>query len=288
MSTKIFVLLSSSLICLHAQSESALRQAFEGKTVRVKIDMPATNEGVDLHWRNQPALDFRDYSQHVKRFGVALRNGDSVMVTTVRVKAKNIEFQLGGGGYGTFGDDSGNVSLGTVSKSRRETDLERNIRNETDRNRRDQMSRELSRLAADRERENSYRRSQEQQLTLQRKRDIEMKRLQAGSRFNLRFPDNYLKESIPTPADLRQMLAEYVDFGGDEPAREPASAPVSNQVRKGMYTDEVYRILGEPSDTGRSTLGEHEQVIATWVQAGGFTKVFFINGVAVKIAVQTR
>jgi hypothetical protein len=288
MSTKIFVLFAVSLVCLHAQSESALRQAFEGKTVRVKIDMPATNEGVDLHWRAQPPLDFRDYSQNVKRFGVALRNGDSVMVTTVRVKAKNIEFQLGGGGYGTFGDDSGNVSLGTVSKSRRENDLERDIRNETDRNRRDQMSRELSRLAADRQRENSYRRSQEQQLTLQRKRDIEMKRLQAGSRFNLRFPDNYLKESIPTPADLRQMLAEYVEFEGAEPSREPVSAPLSNQVRKGMFTDEVYRILGEPSDTARSPLGEHEQIVATWLQGGGSTKVFFINGVAVKIAVQTR
>jgi hypothetical protein len=31
------------------------------------------------------------------------------MITTVRVKKKNIEFQLGGGGYGVFGDDSGTV-----------------------------------------------------------------------------------------------------------------------------------------------------------------------------------
>ncbi|OYW20409.1 MAG: hypothetical protein B7Z55_07325 [Planctomycetales bacterium 12-60-4] len=64
--------------------------------------------------------------------------------------------------------------------------------------------------------------------------------------------------------------------------------PRSNQVRKGMQTDEVFGILGEPSDTMRGSVGEFEQVTATWVQSGGATKVIFINGVAVKISVQTR
>lgn len=287
MSTKFFVLLISGALCLHAQSESALRQAFEGKTVRVKIDLPATNEGADIQFRGEPPLDFRSYSQRIKRYGISLRNGDSVMVTTVRVKGKNIEFQLGGGGYGTFGDPSGNVSLGTVSKSRREQDLERDIRNETNQNRRNQLSRELSRIAADRERENSDRRAREIELSALRQREIEEKRLQAGSRFNLRFPDNYLKESVPTPEEIRGMLAEYVDFDGSAGNGEPAR-PLSNQVRKGMQTDEVFGILGEPSDTTRGNLGEFEQVTATWVQSGGATKVIFINGVAVKISVQTR
>jgi len=284
MSTKFFVLLPLTTVCLLAQSESALRQAFEGKTVRVKIDMPATNDGVDLQYRGEPPLDFRSYSQRVKRFGAALRNGDSVMVTTVRAKSKNIEFQLGGGGYGTFGDDTGNVSLGTVSKSRRESDLERDLRNESDSRRRDQMSRELRRLASDRDRENSIRRSREQELSIEKKRDIEVKRLQAGSRFNIHFPDNFLKESIPTPAAVRAMLAEYVEFDGTEPA--PVNS--SNSVRKGMLADEVYRILGEPSTKDRANLGAFEQITATWVQGGNLTRVFFINEVAVKISVESR
>jgi len=284
MSTKFFVLLPLTTVCLLAQSESALRQAFEGKTVRVKIDMPATNDGVDLQYRGEPPLDFRTYSQRMKRFGAALRNGDSVMVTTVRAKSKNIEFQLGGGGYGTFGDDTGNVSLGTVSKSRRESDLERDLRNESDSRRRDQMSRELRRLASDRDRENSIRRSREQELSIETKRDIEVKRLQAGSRFNIHFPDNFLKESIPTPAAVRAMLAEYVEFDGAEPA--PVNS--SNSVRKGMLADEVYRILGEPSTKDRANLGAFEQITATWVQGGNLTRVFFINEVAVKISVESR
>ena len=91
MSTKFFVLLLFTVVCLLAQSQAALRHAFEGKTVRVKTEMPATN---------------------------------------------NVKFHLCGGGIGTFGDDTGNVSPGTASKSRRESDLECDLRNETDPRRR--------------------------------------------------------------------------------------------------------------------------------------------------------
>ena len=115
MSTKFFVLLFFTVVCLLAQPQAALRHPFESKTVRVKIDIPATNDGVDLQYRGDPPLDFRSYSQRVKRYGV-----------------ENIKFHLGGGGYGTFGDDTGNVSPGTASKSRRESNLERDLRNETD------------------------------------------------------------------------------------------------------------------------------------------------------------
>ena len=196
------------------------------------------------------------------------------MVTTVRVKSKNIGFQLGGGGYGTFGDDSGNVSLGTVSKSRRESDLERDLRTET--------------LASARDRENSIRRSREQDLSIEKKRDIEVKRLQAGSRFNIHVPDNFLEESIPTPAAVRAMVAEYVEFDRAEPAREPSPAISSNPVRKGMFTDEGYRILGEPSNTDRANLGAFEQITATWVWSGNLTGGVFISDVAVKITVESR
>jgi len=92
-----------------AQNEYELKRAFEGKFVIVKMDMPATQYGIDLVPGREPAVDFKAYSQRVKQYGIALRAGDRVMVTTIRIKKKNIEFQLGGGGYGTFGDDSGYV-----------------------------------------------------------------------------------------------------------------------------------------------------------------------------------
>ena len=93
-----------------AQSESELKQFFEGKSVLVKIDMPATQEGIDVFPDARRSMDMNQYSQRLKSYGVAIHNGESVMVTRVRVKDKLIEFQLAGGGYGTFGDDtSGSV-----------------------------------------------------------------------------------------------------------------------------------------------------------------------------------
>lgn len=41
-----------------AQSEQQLRQAFEGKYVVVRMDMPATHRGVDLYPDRDPSVDF--------------------------------------------------------------------------------------------------------------------------------------------------------------------------------------------------------------------------------------
>ena len=112
----IFLSCLTTLAC--AQNEAALQRYFEGKQVRVKIDMPGTHDGIDLYWKKDPPVDFKTYSQRLKKFGVALRDGDTVRVTTVRLKQKNIEFQLGGGGYGTAGDDSGSVYLPAITTSR--------------------------------------------------------------------------------------------------------------------------------------------------------------------------
>ena len=46
----------------HAQTEWDLKQAFEGKFIIVKMDMPASHLGVDLYPDRQPSVDFRMYS----------------------------------------------------------------------------------------------------------------------------------------------------------------------------------------------------------------------------------
>ena len=153
------------------------------------MDMPATQRGVDLYPDRQPSVDFREYSARVREFGVALKPGDRIMVTTVRVKKKNIEFQLGGGGYGVFGDDTGYVYVPEESKSRREKDLEKWIKDERDYDRRRRMQRELDDLRRDRERENRRARSESRELTAQKESEIASKRLDAGSRFNLWFEE---------------------------------------------------------------------------------------------------
>ena len=89
-----------------AQDEAALRSYFEGRRVTVKIDMPGTSDGVDLRADAPRPLDYARYGQRLKIYGPALRAGDTTTVTLVKVKKDSIEFQLGGGGFGTFGDDT--------------------------------------------------------------------------------------------------------------------------------------------------------------------------------------
>src|SRR5690349_7253797 len=88
-----------------AQNEAALRAALEGRTVTVRLDMPATSQGVDVYPQDAAPLDVRELAERLKANGTALRIGQQAMITKVVVKKNShIEFQLGGGGYGTFGD----------------------------------------------------------------------------------------------------------------------------------------------------------------------------------------
>jgi hypothetical protein len=210
---RLFVFLLLIAPVLQAQSEPALRSFFEGKRVIVKIDMPATKDGVDCHVGSAPPLDFKGYSQRVRRFGIALHTSEEAMVTGIKVKDKNIEFQLNGGGYGVAGDDSGIVSARIVPKSEREKQLERDLGDETDRDRREQMKRELNRLHDRREAENRYERDEAARATAIRQSEIAEKRLSAGSRFNLWYTEGRLKESVPTPQEVMKILSDWIDFG---------------------------------------------------------------------------
>src|SRR5437899_8150897 len=77
-------------------------RALEGMTVTVRLDMPASQEGVDIRPGTEYPLDLHKAADRMKLYGVAVHTGQSIMITKVVVKSHNIEVQLGGGGYGTF------------------------------------------------------------------------------------------------------------------------------------------------------------------------------------------
>jgi hypothetical protein len=289
-----------------AQTEWDLKQAFEGKFVVVKMDMPATHRGVDLYPDRQPPVDFRQYSARVREFGVALRAGDRIMVTTVRVKKTNIEFQLGGGGYGVFGDDSGYVYVPDESKSRRERDLEKWIKDERDPDRRRRMQRELDDLRRDRERENRRRDAEERELTARKQSEVASKRLDAGSRFNLWFDEYRLASRLPTPREMRLMLAEFVDFGDGPPPRPdyrptdaralpppppPAAAGDLSRVgelRRGMSIEEVHDMLGQPTRNKAGKQGDLTTVTEWYDDGDRVTEVVYVGNVVVRFSTGSK
>jgi hypothetical protein len=76
------------------QAEAQLRRSFEGKRVTLKIDMPATKNGVNVYPERDQPLNFGAYGAQLKRYGTAIRTGESVMVTKVKVTGKHVEFQF--------------------------------------------------------------------------------------------------------------------------------------------------------------------------------------------------
>ena len=208
-----------------AQSEAALKNYFEGRSVTLKLAMPGTEAGVDIYPADPKPLDYPSYADRLKQNGTAIRSGQQAMVTKVRLKGTHIEFQLDGGGYGTMGDEtSPTVAVPVAEKTKRERNLEAELKRETDPERRREIKEELDELREDREREDARNRAEVADAEEQKKENIRQRRLEGGSRFNVRFRDS-LPPSILTPSGLQAALAEYVDVRacrGGTPARRHA------------------------------------------------------------------
>lgn len=289
--TLIAFALSSGILA--AQSPSRLRESFEGKNAILKIDMPATKDGVDIYPERPTPLDFRSYQARLKNYGISVRQGESIMVTKVLVKDKLIEFQLGGGGYGTFGDETGtSVSSSYEGRSKREKDLEAQIKTASGDQKRG-LERDLDSARRERERSNTVARAEAAQANEMAKSRIEQKRKEGGSRFNIRF-EQRVPDAILTPEALMAALSEWIEFPMERqaaPARRTAAPAPSGGLpvlRKGMARDEVDALLGTPIDVTERNEGAIRVSTAVYDVGGVTGKVDFANGVLLKFVYQSR
>jgi hypothetical protein len=293
-------LLLTSVICaapLEAQSEAVLKEYFEGKTVKLKLAMPGTEAGVDLQLDAERPLDYPRYADRLKDNGTAIKAGQSAMVTKIRVKSRHIEFQLDGGGYGTMGDEtSSGVNVGSAPKTKREQNLEGELKRETDPARRRAIKEEIDGLRRDREREDSRNRASVAEAEEHRKQNIRQRRLEGGSRFNLRYRD-MLPASALHPEAVKAALAEYVEFdegpvtpavaiGGTQAPRDaplalvPASGP-----RKGMLLQEADALLGTPTKSTERMEGKLKVVTRAYTSSQGKVTAEFVEGVLFRYTV---
>ena len=275
-----------------AQSEDALAQYFMGRTVVVKMDMPANKDGVDVLPGRQPDLNYNDYSQRVKRFGVSLHSGDSVQVTRIKVKEKLVEFQLGGGGYGTASDEKDTGAAFTPTpKSQREKDLERDLKTVTDSERKRRMQDELNDLRGHREREDARLQAASNVAQEERRQRIYQLALQSGSRFNLKFPQGVRLETL-TPDAVKQALARYVDFAAPAPAAAapavPAAPAAPAGIHKGMLVNEADALLGRPVEVHQEKQGSLDVSHSTYVQGGNSVDAMFVEGVLVRYTIRSK
>ena len=272
-----------------AQTEAALKAHFEGRRVTLRMDMPGDAGGVDVHADARRAVDYGKYMDALKRYGTAIRAGDTVVVTLVKVKKDLIEFQLGGGGFGTFGDDTNtSANLPLVEKSTREHELEKRIKDEDDRDRRRRLERELDDLRDRRERENRRIMAERERIEERKRERIAEERLRGGSRFNLRYDDR-----VPAgmrPEDMVAALAEYVDFGGRPPRAEAAPEPGGDisMVRKGLLRAEVERLFGEPARSSDRQEGALKVTTAVFNVADQRVTAEFVDDVLIRYTIISR
>jgi len=273
---------------LQAHSEAVLRQAFEGKVVAVKIDMPATQQGVDVYPLDQMPIDFREVAQRLKDNSTALRIGQQVMVTKVVVKKNShIEFQLGGGCYGTFGDNtSTDVSVVNQSETKEEKALRDSIKHAAGPTKRKQFEKELASLREERERENSRAEAEAKQAQSVMEANLRAKRSESGSRFNVRYRNGIPGDAL-TPDGLMRALAQYVDFG---PASGVASSDAGSgktyaSLRKGLLLDEVETLLGPAATASETKEGRLTVLNRTYRKDGQKVSASFVNGVLIDFAI---
>jgi hypothetical protein len=284
-----------------AQSEAALKEYFEGRTVKVKIAMPGTEDGVDVYPGTAKPLDFPRHASRLKSNGTALKAGDEALVTKIKLKSKLIEFQLDGGGYGTMGDEtSSNVSVQDAQKTRREQNLEGELKREQDPAKRRAMKEELDDLKAERERENARNRAAVAEAEESRKANIRERRLQGGSRFNIRY-QNGVPSSALTPDAVKEALAAYVDFpptATESPASAlpiaggaalPTSRPAAGGLpSKGMLVADVDQLLGAPRKTSDRMEGRLKVTTRVYSTNTGQVTAEFVEGVLIRYTITSN
>jgi hypothetical protein len=286
-----------------AQSPDSLSTFFEGKQVVVKIDMPGTQKGVDIYPSRPQTLDAKSYGDRLKEFGVSLQKGDTTMVTKVKVNKDNVEFQLGGGGFGTAGDNSDtSVHFTPADKSDREKELENQLNNESDPDRRRSLQRELDYVRSERERRDAYNRARAEDDAANRSQQVGIKRQQGGSRFNIRLDTRKMGDSL-TPEVIQSALAQYVSFPGDagDPGagghavtNAPGGSPAlverapdagvdpAQGLKKGMSREQVEALYGPATEAHDHT--ENGLTVTSCIYKGRDARIQadFVNGVLVR------
>jgi hypothetical protein len=278
---------------------AALAKTLEGREVRLLMDMPATAAGVDLHVQREPEIDAAEHARRLADYGVAIRQGQTALVTKLKVNKKNIEFQLGGGGYGTLGDDDGLVIAKLDEPSPRQRELERERSRTTDSQRKREIDRELWQLreALRRQHADAFRHARA--LTAINQREIARKRLDGGSRFNIWYQDKRLEQWAPTTEELLYALASYVEVlpAADGPPQPVNLSPRQSgnrvaegtaSLRHGMTTAEVYDVLGFPTRRTVSPRGDLDGSVERWETRTRVVEITFVGGVVVKFTSSSR
>jgi len=276
-------------------AERVLKRFFEGRSVVVRLDMPATSDGIDVYPEREDPLDYSEVGDRIRSSGVALHEGERVTVTKVKVKDDLTEFQLGGGGFSSFKDSSGSVYVPATPKSSQEKELEREVKAETDPGRRRRLQRLLDERRREREAEDAHNRALAEAANEMRRERDRRRALEMGSRFNVRVERKDVRATFLTPEGVMRALEKYVDFldlGPPLPERaedlrmyptSPSPPAAGTGVSKGMTRAQVEEMFGEPLREDEAQEGVLTVRVASYRRGDERVEVTYVEDVVVRV-----
>ena len=131
----VLALCAVSAIAQADDGEVRIRKALEGRTMLVKMDLPAVDTGIPMVFDDaNVTFDENNYKKLLKEYGPGTPKGTKARITGVNVTNRGIEIDLDGGGSPERDWMVGSVKLVPplpLAKSDRELSLERQLDLET-------------------------------------------------------------------------------------------------------------------------------------------------------------
>jgi hypothetical protein len=133
--TAVLAVLALSHLALAQETpEDRIKRSLEGRHMIVKMDMPASDMGVDVFVDNtNVSIDQDRYKRLLRESGIGIKEGSRPRITSVRFAGGGIELDLDGGGSPSRDWVVGRATLNEpvpVAKSDREVELERRLQDE--------------------------------------------------------------------------------------------------------------------------------------------------------------
>ncbi len=189
----------------------------------------------------------------------------------------------------------------TADKSSYEKQLQRDLDNTTDPAQRRNLQRELDRARDRRERQDQDNRNAAQVATQINKQQIADKRLQGGSRFNLRWA-GAIPANQNNPDAITRLLANYVTVESVQgPGVQGAGAPLvadtpvasgvpaTAQLKRGMPMNEVTGLFGQGRQLSQSVSPEGLKTQTVQYSSGDRTvEVIYVEGLVVKYSISSN
>ena len=167
------------------------------------------------------------------------------------------------------------------------------------------MQRELDYVRAERERRDAYNRTRAEDDAAIRTQQVDIKRQQGGSRFNIRIDARKMGDSL-TPQFVVDALSPYLNFhgnaGGSDAGGRPADAApgaglavrpseqgdAAQGLKKGMSREQVEAMFGKAVESHDHVESGLTITSCTFIGKDEKVQADFVNGVLVQYSVSSR